>query len=428
MTEPQKPGADLPQSRDRAVEIDLAKADLKDVTPDAAGEQGSAKAAGPDVVPPSSAAGPSQERSDARGSSDSRGSSAWPVAGGAVAGAIFGLLGANIHQTIQAPPVTVADPRVAQVEVSVASAVQAEKRLQAEIKALEARAKAAEDKAAAAEQRAVQSEQKAAALLPPLDGRIKATEDRIAEVGDRAGALARQVEGLGKVEAPKIDLGPLETRLDGLEKALGSNSARLAAGTDAATALDGRIKRAEQALNDLSSRRASDAATATLATTMLVRRALDGGEALGPHVAALRAQGVADALLRPLAPYTDKPAPRADALVSQLAGLAANLPRPAPAPAANAGLFERIKAGLLAQVDVRATGAVPADAAPVIGRARGRLVAGDPGAALSELRTLNSDQQAHLKPLMDAVAARMAAFEAVRLIEAEALAATARKS
>lgn len=423
MTEPQKPGADLPQSRDRVIEIDLAKADLKDVTPDVVGAGGGKeppKAARPDDVPPSSPAGPS------RSSSDSRSSSAWPVAGGAVAGAIFGLLGANIHQTIQAPPVTVADPRVAQVEASVASAVQAEKRLQAEIKALEGRAKAAEDKAVAAEQRAAQSEQKAAALVSPLDGRIKTAEARLAEVGDRAGAIAQRVDSLGKVEAPKVNLGPLENRLDALEKALGSNSARLAAGTDAATALDGRIKKAEQALSDLSSRRASDAATATLATTVLVRRALDGGEALGPHVAALRAQGVADALLRPLAPYAEKPAPRADALASQLAGLAAGLPK--PAPAATGGFLERIKASLMSQVDVRATGAVPADVAPVVARARGRLVAGDSAAALAELRGLNSDQQAHLKPLMDAVAARMAAVEAVRLIEAEALAATARKS
>ncbi|MCA0422867.1 MAG: hypothetical protein LCH61_06020 [Proteobacteria bacterium] len=423
MTATPKPDVDLPPSKDRVTEIDLAKVDVKDIT-----SETDKTAKGADANPATGASGPAPAAPVPPPVEPSRGGAGWPVVGGAVAGAIFGLLGANIHQTIQAPPVTVADPRVAQVEAGISAARQAEQRIEGQIKALEARAKVAEDKAAAAEQRAAQAEQKAAAIAAPLDGRIKAAEGKIGAVAGEAGALSRKIEGLGKVEAPKVDLAPLVARLDALDKALGANSARLSAGTDAASALDDRIKKAEQALNNLSARKSADTATATLSTTALVRRALEGGEAIGAHIAALRAQGVPDALLRPLAPYADKAAPPPNALATQLNGLAATLPKPVAEPAKTGGILERIKAGLLSQVDVRATGAVPADAAPVIARARARLLVDDGAGALAELKQLNAEQQAHLKPLTEAIAARVAGFEAVRMIEAEALAATARKS
>lgn len=413
--------------RRAAVGIDLAKTDVKDVTPPVeAAEPAAAERPAVEIPAPSP---PPAETPTVRSGGT------MPVVGGAIAGAIFGLLGVSIHQNIQAPPVTVADPRVAAVEGAlvaaekkIADAQAIETRLRNDIQALTARAKAAEDSAAAADKRAAEAASAISGVAAPLDERLKSAEAKAAVAVDTVGALERRLEQLGQVQAPKLDLSPLESRIEGLEKALGSAGQRLTSGADAAALLEARLKQAEQALASLKAGRTADAATATLATTALVRRALEGGEALGTHIAALHAQGVPEALTRPLLPFADKPAPRLSVLADQLGELAAKLPKPVAEAPKPAGIFDRIKAGLLSQVDVRATGTVPADAAPVINRARGKAAAGDLAGAVAELQGLSPEQRSVLAPFSEAVAARMAGVDAVRRIEAEALAATARKS
>lgn len=416
-----------PRKERIAPSIDLPKADVKDVTP----EPVVAKTMD-EPVRASLSAG---EQAPAPNPSPVRGGSTWPVVGGAVAGAIFGLLGTTIHQNYQAPAVTVADPRVAQVEAAIAAvdkkaadAGQIEQRLTAQIKALEARAVAADQRAFAAEQRAAAAEQKGTTLLQPLESRLKAAEERIASAAEQAGGFERRIDLLGKIEPPKVDLGPLAGRLDALEKSIGSTSARVTLGGEAAEALAGKIKQAEQAIRELGTRKPAETTAAILATTGMARRALESGEPLAAHIAALSSQGVSESLVKPLMPFGTQPAPRSLVLADQIADLATKLPKPQAAPTSNGGFLDRVKSGLLSQVEVKATGSVAPDILASVGRTRSRLAAGDLAGAQAELAAFPADVRDTFKPVADALAARLSAVDALRRIEAESLAATARKS
>ena len=443
MSDDNKPGIDAAAPKSRApASIDLSKADVTDVTPKAEAAAPPNDAA-PETAPPKAdAASPPPAASvPARA-----GGSAMPVIGGAVAGAIFGLLGSTIHQNYAAPPVTVADGRVAEVEAAIAAvdkkaadAAALEQRLLAQIKSLDARAAtieqkaaAAEQKAAAVDQKAAGLEQKAAGLLSPVEDRLKSMEALIAEGRDQAGSLNKRVDLLAQIEPPKVDIAPLvaplTARLDAIEKTLGSTSARLTLGGEASQALDARIKAAEQAVSDLKARKPGEVPAAMLGVTGMLRRSLEAGEVLGPHLAALTGLGAPEALTKPLAVFTDKPAPRLNVLADQLTALVAALPKPkvdAPAPT---GVMDRIKSTLLSQVEVRPVGGVAADVAAIAARARTKVLAGDLTGAVAEIATLAPEQREALKPFTDAAGARAAALDALRKLEAEALAATARKS
>lgn len=421
-----------------APSIDLPASAVHDITPKPSGATTEPPAAPADTAAAAAPVAPEPARETAP--PPAARSSSGPVIGGAVAGAIFGLLGTTVFQNLQAPPVTVADARVAEVEAAIAAvekkAVEAaavEKRLAEQLKAVEARATAAaEQKAAALEQRAAGLEQKfadtaqAPARLPTgIEERLKAAETALAESASAAAALTGRIETLSRAEVPKVDLAPLSSKIDAVEKALGSTAARVTLGGDAAQALETRIKAIEQGITEMKARRPADSTNGVLVVSGLARRAFEGGEALGPHLAALAGLGTAEADLAPLKPYADKPAPRGDALAAQLTDLVAALPKPAPEKAES--LVDRLKSGLLSQVEVRATGTAQADVAGGLARVRARLAAGDMAGAAAEVAALPAEQREGLKPFAAALAGRIAAVAALRKIEADALAAAARK-
>lgn len=458
MSDETKPGLDAAASKSRApASIDLPKADVKDVTPRAEAETTQAAEAVPatpaqnsraeaDVAAPSPAVATPPAASSPPVAPPARAGGSMPVLGGAVAGAVFGLLGATIHQNYAAPPVTVADGRVAQVEAAIAAvdrkaadAAALEQKLLAQIRTIETRAAAIEQQAAAAaqkaaavDQKAAGLEQKAAGLLSPVEDRLKSLEALIAEGRDQAGSITKRVDLLAQIEPPKVDVAPLVaplvSRLDAIEKTLGSTSARLTLGGEAAQALDARIKTAEQAVADLKARKPGETPAAILGVSSLLRRSLDAGEPLGAHLTALAGLGVSEAAIKPLAPFADKPAPRLPALADQLTMLVAGLPKPKVDTPASAGVMDRIRSGLWSQVEVRPAGGVAADVNALAGRSRGKLLAGDLAGALAELAALSPEQRAALQPFSDAVTARAGALDALRNLEAAALAAAARKS
>ena len=451
MSDETKPGLDAAASKSRApASIDLPKADVKDVTPRAEAETTQAAEAVPatpaqnsraeaDVAAPSPAVATPPAASSPPVAPPARAGGSMPVLGGAVAGAVFGLLGATIHQNYAAPPVTVADGRVAQVEAAIAAvdrkaadAAALEQKLLAQIRTIETRAAAIEQQAAAAAQKAAGLEQKAAGLLSPVEDRLKSLEALIAEGRDQAGSITKRVDLLAQIEPPKVDVAPLVaplvSRLDAIEKTLGSTSARLTLGGEAAQALDARIKTAEQAVADLKARKPGETPAAILGVSSLLRRSLDAGEPLGAHLTALAGLGVSEAAIKPLAPFADKPAPRLPALADQLTMLVAGLPKPKVDTPASAGVMDRIRSGLWSQVEVRPAGGVAADVNALAGRSRGKLLAGDLAGALAELAALSTEQRAALQPFSDAVTARAGALDALRNLEAAALAAAARKS
>lgn len=483
MSDDKKPGSGAESDASRRLQnIDLTPDAVQDLTP------GTARAdAGPEESPrkepprnePPAAAKPQEPASAGRGGI--------AVGAGAVAGAIFGLLGSIVYQNVQKPPVTVADPRVAQVEAAIAAvekkaieAGQIEQRLAAQIKAVDARAAGVESraagveqkaqgleqkaaaldqkaaaldqKAAALEQRAAAAEQQAAAVVQPVDARLKAAETRLAAAQEQTASLGKKIDLLAQIEPPKLDLKPVIGKVEELERAIASNAARMTLSSDATAGMDGRIKGVEAAVKGLEAGGKTLEATvkgvessvtalrqprpvetggAILAIAGHARRALESGAPVGPLSAALGALGVADAARQPLAAYAQSPAPSPAALASLYAELAAKAPKPAApaaAPKPEGGILDRVTSGLLAQVEVRKVGtsALP-DATGLAPQVRQRLLAGDLAGAVQLTGSLPAEQQAAVKPFVDATNAYGAALDALRKIEADALAAVSRK-
>lgn len=424
-------------------------------------------------------------------------SRAGPIAGGAIAGALFGLLGAfglqNYGPAMGLKPAQVNDPRVAKLETTLAALEQkavanpgtaeVEQRLKAEIAKADARAAAAEQKAAAlearatdlarqaeaanqklatVEQRAAGFDQKAAAMLAPLDDRLKSAEARLGDARDQAIATNKRVDLLAQLEPPKVDLRPLITRIDDLERNVSSATARLSLSADANLGIDGRVKTVEGSLKgvettvktvetglkgvtdsvkDLSGQqKAMEAAVSgmkaprvdqalVLGLAGLARRALDQGEPLGAYLTALTNAGLPEATLKALAPFAQAGAQRLPALADLFAASAAKLPAPkAPEAKPDESIMGKVTSGILSQVEVKPVGtAAAADPSGLATQGRQRILSGNVDGAVDLLKSLPADQQALFKPFVDAVQARAAAAQALRTIETDAVTTAARK-
>jgi hypothetical protein len=465
----------------QAQELDLGKEAVKDITP-------ATETVVQDPIDPAPAAQQSAEvppPSASRPEVREKSSGALPVAAGAVAGALFGLVGAVVYQNVQRPPVTVADPRVAAVEAGIAAverktveAGQIEQRLLAQIKAvddkiaaldqraatiaeqaaaldkragtIDQKTVAAEQKAVAAEQRATAVESRAATLIAPVDDRLKAAEARLSEAGNQATALAKRVDLLAQIEPPKVDLKPIISKIEEMEKTVASSTARVTLSGETMLTLDGRVKAVEQSVKgfdgtakaaeaaikgletsvaDLKMGKPAESAAAVLAVSALARRALDQSEPMGPLATALGALGAAAPNVAALAPYAQTPAPNPAALATLFEELAKKTKAAAPPPApASDGIVGRVTSGLWSQVDVRPVGNAPAgEAVALAGKVRQAVLSGDLAGAHALVAGLPADQQAVLKPFSDAVSTRIAALNALRAIEKDALAIAARK-
>lgn len=510
MTDDTKTGGGVPR---RSASIDLPKSAVTDLTPKAAEAPPPADTKPAAEAPPAAEPPPAPEaqaRAAAQPGKAAAGGSSIPVVGGAVAGAIFGLLGAVGYQNLAAPPVTVADPivhklrddtsavnqklrddmtamtskvveareteqRVTQAfeqklaALAAAQSKDVETRAAQVAKELETRAATLEQKLTAAEQRAAVAEQKgaglekliaamdqkAATLIAPVDDRLKAAEARINEGRDQAGQMLKRIDLLAMIEPPRVDLRPIVTKIDELERTIGSNAARSTLTGDVAQVLDGRIKTIEQtagtvaqslksveqalkgvdqSVAELKAKPAAvDVPAALLAVAGMARRALDTGEPLGGLTTTLGALGASAQQVGALAAFADKPAPKLAALAQQFDALAAAEQKaaaaktPAPAAPASPGLLDKVTSTLLSQVEVKRVGEAAPVASAFGAQVKALLQAGDGAGVLAVLNSLPAEQRAAFKPFIDALLARAAAYDGLRAIEQGALAAVARK-
>jgi len=343
-----------------------------------------------------------------------------PVVGGAVAGAIFGVLSTLGYHHWQAPPVTVADPRLAAIESRIATLPKAADAIAAVEKSLDGRFAALEQKlgetvakASDASGRKIAAlETQAAGLVGPVEERLKLAESRIETL---AGAAA-------KPAAPAVSgevMTGLVNSIKALEAATGQQKA--AAGT-----IDTRLKTVEQAL--ASPKPAlSPVPGLHLAAAALMNQAIVGNRPLGFDAAALTGLGLDEAIARPLAVFSVKPLPDATALKSQFASLVATLPKPQAASGTVASVIDRAKAGLLGFVEVRRAGAPPAPSDASLGVIAGKIGAGDIAGALTDIAARSIEERAVLAPVVKAMEERQAALAALRKLEGDALAAASRK-
>jgi len=355
-----------------------------------------------------------------------RGSSV-PVVGGAVAGAVFGLLASLGYQNLKEPPVTVADPRVAAVESELAQARTLLKASSEQNQRLVTQLEAAVERAAGAERKAESASGLAAAMIGPVDDRLKAAETRIEESQTGRSELAARLDQLAKVEPPKVDLAPLAQKISDVERTLGGQAERASQAGAAMERNDGRIAALEQALGTLQARKpAIDAVATLLVVAGHARAALESGAPLHSHIAALHAAGASEAGFAALKPFADKPAPRPADLAAELGKLATGLPK--PAAQTGGSWLDRARTAVGGFVEVRPVGGASAESGGIVSRARAKMAGGNIAGALADLGGLDAAAREVLKPVMDAATAREAALAAIGKLEGDALIAASRKN
>ena len=372
-----------------------------------------------------------------------------PVLGGAVAGALFGVLTTLVYHNVKAPPVTVADPRLAKVESELTAlpakaetaAREAAKALTGRIADLENKLAASESKAAAAAEaaktateqakaatdRAAALETLAAGMIAPVDDRLKSAEAAIGEAKSATTAVTRKLEDIARAGSqPAVAVAAVSGKVEALEKALGAAGASARSQTEATSGLETRLKQLESTIAGQKPA-ASPRPAALLAAAALIRQNWDAGRPLGVDAPALAALGVDEAVAKPLAAYAARPVPNAAALTAQLAALAATFPKPAPAPQAEKSVLDKMKANVLSFVEVRPAGSAAAPANDAVAALRGRIAAGEGKVALEAIAALTTEQRAILTPLTAALTEREAAAAALRKLESDALAGASRK-
>lgn len=356
---------------------------------------------------------------------------------GAIAGGLFGALAAYGYGMLNPHPAPIPDPRIATLESALGGIDKRLNTANPEIVRVSGALKLAEERILALDSRPP-------AVPKVVEERLTGLDALLASVRTQAGDALKKIEGIEKLapaspaeagaaqsEAPRVDLAPIAARIVRIEAALAESGTRAETATAALATMGARLKDTEQALAAVSRPKASEFAGVALPLAAMARRSLDAGEPLGPVVAALKALGTADDILRPLAVFSDSAAPRPGALATAFAEQLAKVPPPAtPTQAAkDMSISDRLKANIATLVEVRPTGSQAAPAASTrVDEARAQLLAGDLDGFAKSAAGLPEGVRGALGPVIAAAARRNDAITAIAALESAALAAAVRRN
>ncbi len=333
-----------------------------------------------------------------------RGGKVPPLAAAIVAGAILAVGGAFGLRFFDGSRTTAAD-----LDARVAG-------LSARLDSLEKKA----DAAAIAERSA----------LAGVESHIGVVESAASKAATATSSALRDLQGrfeariAGLVHAPGgasdelIDLGPLQTHIDAVEKKLGSVEAALAAPKDDIRAQQDRENAASQIEQG-----ARAQAVAIVAESLLQR--VDRGAPYQGDFAALEALGVGQAELAPLRPFAATGVTSPRQLAEQFSSLASNVAIIEEA-AEDASLLNRLAREASHLVRIRRVGDVDPkddDAPALVARIENALARLDVEEAFSVWTQLPAAAKAKSASWGEAVKARIDAVNAARSLEADAVAA-----
>ncbi len=225
-----------------------------------------------------------------------------------------------------------------------------------------------------------------------------------------------------EVEALRTRLGTLEAAVRSLPSAVTALGARLdglqprlETVTKDVQALSGRVA-------GLSTGEVLGAANARLAAVSLLDEALTSGQPLGPALDMAKNLGADAAALAAFAPFAASGAPGAKKLLEELRAL-----KPAPAaatataPSPTAGIFDRVKQGAAALVEVRRAGEPGGtEDAAVLTRTEQALERGDIAGAYGQIIRLSPEKAGVYAPWRARVEARLKAVEALAALRRDA--------
>jgi hypothetical protein len=272
------------------------------------------------------------------------------------------------------------------------------------------------------------------ATVDELSGRIAAVEAKAGKPGADPAMVAR-IDALEKsASALRSDIASLRAQSDKTASALNdTRSAPRAAAPDLA-ALNDRISQLERAGKTERAELAQQGEKIAEAKTMddkplrhvvaaaLLDVAVRHGDAYESQLTAARSLAAKPEVLKPLDTFASSGIPTPVALSRELLNIVPKLSPPAEAPAAGAGIVERLQAGASKLVRIERTDGVGNDRGAIVARVTAFALRNDFVEARRELKTLPEADRAPAQAWLDKTDARDAALAASRKFADDAMA------
>lgn len=270
------------------------------------------------------------------------------------------------------------------------------------------------------------------ATVDALTGRVAAVE---AKAGKPDPALAARIDALEKSASNlRSDIANLRAQFDKTASALndaksapGTAGADLAALNDRITQLE-RARRTERAELAQQGEKIADAKALDdkplryVVAAALLDVAVRHGDAYQSQLSAARSLATKPDMLKPLDTFAATGIPTPVALSRELLNIVPKLSPPAEAPAAGAGIVERLQAGASKLVRIERTDGVGNDRGAIVARVTAAALRNDFVEARRELKTLAEADRAPAQAWLDKTDARDAALAASRKFADDAMA------
>jgi hypothetical protein len=266
------------------------------------------------------------------------------------------------------------------------------------------------------------------ATVDALNGRVAAVEAKAAKPTADPAMVAR-IDALEKsFTSLRGDIANLRAQSDKTASAL--NDAK-SAPRDAAASSDlaNRVAQLERAskteraeLAQQGEKIADDKPLRYVVAASLLDVAVRHGDPYQSQLSAVRSLTAKPEMLKPLDTFASSGIPTPVALSRELLNIVPKLSPPAEAPAANAGIVERLQAGASKLVRIERTDGVGNDRGAIVARVTAAALRNDFVEARRELKTLSEADRAPAQAWLDKTDAREAALAASRKFADDAMA------
>jgi hypothetical protein len=266
------------------------------------------------------------------------------------------------------------------------------------------------------------------ATVDALSGRVAAVETKVGKPAADSATVAR-IDALEKsIGTLRGDIANLRAQSDKTASAL--NDAK-SAPRDAAASSDlaNRVAQLERAskteraeLAQQGEKIADDKPLRYVVAASLLDVAVRHGDPYQSQLSAVRSLTAKPEMLKPLDTFASSGIPTPVALSRELLNIVPKLSPPAEAPAANAGIVERLQAGASKLVRIERTDGVGNDRGAIVARVTAAALRNDFVEARRELKTLSEADRAPAQGWLDKTDAREAALAASRKFADDAMA------
>ncbi|PIT00115.1 hypothetical protein TSA1_04550 [Bradyrhizobium nitroreducens] len=278
------------------------------------------------------------------------------------------------------------------------------------------------------------------ATVDALSGRVTAVEARAGKpVADPA--MAARIDALEKsATGLRSDIANLRAQFDKTASALNDAKSAPAAAVPGLAALNDRIAQLERASKTeraelaqqgekiADNKAMDDKPLRFVVAAALLDVAVRHGDPYQSQLAAARSLAAKPDMLKPLDAFASSGIPTPVALSRELLNIVPKLSPPAEAPAANAGIVERLQAGASKLVRIERTDGVGNDRGAIVARVTAAALRNDFVEARRELKTLPEADRVPAQAWLDKAEARDAALAASRKFADDAMADLAKSA